>query len=344
MDGDAGPAKILVIEDDEGLNLQIQRILKREGVQVEGAFTGAEALSLAASQPKMILLIDYNLPDMDGRELIKRLEEKACLGPFIVITGYGNEKLAVEMMKRGARDYVMKEAGFLELLPQVVRHLLNELEQEGKLREAEEALRASERLLRQIAENYPDDYISVIKKDLSVGFTAGREFKRLKMDPDSFVGLSLEDVFGVYGPEVLKTVRKNYLRTFKGLETSFELFINDQHQLYRTAPLPDEDGRISRIVAVVENITEQKEHEQELLNVITNTSHLINTPFTIALGLIDMVKNDLKEMTPEVLDTIHEKLKEIRNLVSKEMIRNVHRLTVPTSDGWTPMEEDENTQ
>jgi PAS domain S-box-containing protein len=126
-------------------------------------------------------------------------------------------------------------------------------------KKAETELRESEKLLRLIAENYPNSYLSIIEKDLTVGFTSGQEFKKQKLDPNAFVGLTLEQVFGVLTP----IARKHYLETFAGEETSFELFINNQYQCYRTTPLRNAEGEIDRILSVVEDITERKQLELE---------------------------------------------------------------------------------
>ena len=125
---------------------------------------------------------------------------------------------------------------------------------------AEEALRESEFLLRTIAENYPNSYISIIEKDLTVGFTSGQAFKKLNLNPHQFVGLTLEQVFGEEAP----FIREQYLKTFEGIETHFELLVNEQHQDYRTVPLVDQHGNINRILSVVENITERKRAEEAL--------------------------------------------------------------------------------
>jgi len=95
-------------------------------------------------------------------------------------------------------------------------------------------------------------------------------------------------------------------------------------------------GRPARL-GILRDISERKEHEKRLLHVIDNTSHLINTPLTVALGYIDMVKHGRKEMAPELVAKVHEKLSEIRVRVNDEMVRNIYKLTVPTSDGWTPV-------
>ena len=123
-----------------------------------------------------------------------------------------------------------------------------------------EELRENEALLRKIAENYPNSYLSIVEEDLTVGFTSGQEFKKQNLDPDQFIGLTLEQVFGDQSP----VVRQYYLKTFAGEEQSFELFLNDQYQYYRTVPLYAPDGMIARILSVVENITERKRAEEAL--------------------------------------------------------------------------------
>jgi len=128
--------------------------------------------------------------------------------------------------------------------------------------QADQILQESEKLLRAIAANYPA-YLSIIEKDgedLTVGFTSGKEFDRLGLDPDDFVGLPLEAVYGQQTP----FIRENYLESFRGREVSFELCINDQHQLYHVVPLPDKSGEVRRILAIVENITERKRAEEAL--------------------------------------------------------------------------------
>ena len=131
---------------------------------------------------------------------------------------------------------------------------------EQELYNAKERAEESERLLAKIADNYPNSFVSVIEKDLTVGFSGGQEFKRQNLNPNDFVGLTLEQVFGGF----TEIVKENYLSTFSGKETSFELFINNQYQLYKTVPLVDEHNHITRILSVVENITESKQTEKAL--------------------------------------------------------------------------------
>ncbi len=127
------------------------------------------------------------------------------------------------------------------------------------LKQTEDALRVSEKLLRTIAANYPA-YLSIIEKDLTIGFTSGKEFTKRNLDPDDYIGLKLEEVFG----EHTSIVRENYLKAFRGKEVSFELYIDNQYQRYNILPLYNENGEVEKILAVVENITQRVESERAL--------------------------------------------------------------------------------
>ncbi len=134
---------LLVVEDDQGLNRLIQRHLRRCGLHAEGVLSGTEAIQRAAELPDPLLLLDYRLPDMTAKEIVLALQQQRPI-PFIVMTGNGDERIAVEMMKLGARDYLTKNETFLDLLPTVVEQTIQQLTTERRLQQAEHALRDSE--------------------------------------------------------------------------------------------------------------------------------------------------------------------------------------------------------
>ena len=99
------------------------------------------------------------------------------------------------------------------------------------------------------------------------------------------------------------------------------------------------DGIITGYQGIIRDITYLKEHEKQLLNVVVNTSHLINTPLTIVFGYLELIKLGLKKMTPELIEIFHEKLSEIRALLIEELGMKMQELTQKTSDGWTPIKK-----
>jgi len=144
---------ILVVEDDEGLSRLIAKSLKTIDVNVEVVHSGADAIDWIADNSPLITLMDYRLPDMTARQIVESLKDRKIDFPFIVMTGHGDEKVAVEMMKAGARDYIVKQGQFFELLPSVIKWVFKELETEKKLTKANNALEKSEKKYRSIVDN-----------------------------------------------------------------------------------------------------------------------------------------------------------------------------------------------
>jgi len=141
--------RVLVVEDDDGLRNLIQRALKKLGFVVEGVSSGGEAFDCIDTDSRLVMLLDQKLPDMAGSDLVSRLKDHGLPVPFIVMTGQGDERLAVEMMKLGAADYLVKSMDLLDLLPTALDRVFRELETEGKLALAEKTLREREAQLRQ---------------------------------------------------------------------------------------------------------------------------------------------------------------------------------------------------
>jgi PAS domain S-box-containing protein len=138
------PATILVVDDDPGISRLISQELRREGHQVASVKSGEEAIGWIKENEADLVLLDLKLPGLGGDELIDRLDGLHDHLPFIIITGQGDERVAVEMMKRGALDYLVKDVNFIALVPTVVQRALARLEEQAQLSAAENALRQSQ--------------------------------------------------------------------------------------------------------------------------------------------------------------------------------------------------------
>ena len=147
---------ILVVEDDKGLNRLIQKTLQKAGFNTQGVFSGNEAIATAINNKDVIMLLDYKLPDRTGKDVIETLREKECSVPFIIVTGHGDEKIAVEMMKMGARDYIVKSAGSIDILPHILKRVISDLTQEKKLDQAESHLKLERNKLINILDTMAD--------------------------------------------------------------------------------------------------------------------------------------------------------------------------------------------
>ena len=141
---DQASYKIIIIDDDESVNRLIQRTLDREGFRTESARTGKEAFSKFTGRDDEILLLDYQLPDMTGKEVLRSLSKKYQRIHFVIMTGHGDEKIAVDMMKLGARDYIIKRPNFIYLLTPKIKRVCAEIDKERHFMQTEESLKESE--------------------------------------------------------------------------------------------------------------------------------------------------------------------------------------------------------
>src|ERR1700692_4648401 len=143
------PLRILSVEDDPKDTEVIQDLLETEGIVCEIKRVGTEAALLAFIEQGGIdlILADYSLPAFDGISALK-LAMKSCPDvPFIFVSGTLGEEVAIEALKIGATDYVLK-TGLSRLVPSVLR-ALREATQKAERRRAEEALRQSEAYLAE---------------------------------------------------------------------------------------------------------------------------------------------------------------------------------------------------
>ena len=120
--------KILVIEDDVQQARYFQLLLGRyePSFQVDVANDAPDALEKLSKNQYDVLTVDYHLPSMTGIELLVQIKQKYVHLPVIMVTGQGDEQVAVEAMRHGAHDYLTKAREYLELLPRILLRAIRE--------------------------------------------------------------------------------------------------------------------------------------------------------------------------------------------------------------------------
>jgi two-component system response regulator VicR len=110
--------KILVVDDELDLTMLLQRILVREGYQVQTAEDGTAGLRLAYSFQPDLILLDVMMPEMDGWTMLRRLRE-FCDVPVIFLTAVGGLEPTIDGLDLGADDYITKPFARAELVARV---------------------------------------------------------------------------------------------------------------------------------------------------------------------------------------------------------------------------------
>jgi PAS domain S-box-containing protein len=151
------PLRILIVEDRATDAELMLHELQQAGLVVDGRRVETEADFVAALEPALdLILADYSLPQFTGLRALQLLHEHQLDIPFIIVTGSVGEEVAVECMKRGAADYLLKDR--MARLGQSVTHTLEQKRLRAENRRAAEALRTSERKYRKLHESMIDGF------------------------------------------------------------------------------------------------------------------------------------------------------------------------------------------
>ena len=130
---------VLMVDDEVGFVEALSRRLAKRGVTVSAAYSGSEALDkLSEGGAAMIdvVLLDVKMPGMDGLETLAAIKEKHPLMEVVMLTGHATVESAIEGMKRGAFDYLMKPCDVDVLMTKLNEAAARKREQESKILEA----------------------------------------------------------------------------------------------------------------------------------------------------------------------------------------------------------------
>lgn len=156
----AGMPRILIVDDDAETMHLIRKRLQPEGFEIDSAADGAEALEKVFSTPVDLVLLDVRLPEVDGLSVLSEIKERHPGIAVIMMTAYGSERVAMEALRRGADDYLIKPLDESEPLPAVrnnlekARRKKNIEEVAGRLRRASSPdLEEKERLIEELRQS-----------------------------------------------------------------------------------------------------------------------------------------------------------------------------------------------
>lgn len=266
------PRTILIVDDNEADQQAYRRTFKDKNEYTVIAALSAEAglAALTDTKPDLILL-DYNLPDMDGMLFMAKLADSSITIPIVMLTGEGDESLAVEAMKCGAEDYLVKhvDGRHLKLLPSIVEFAIQQHEALEAKNIAEQCLRESELRYRTLFDNALEGIAHC-----KMVYPEGQSPDFIYLDVNSaFSELTgLRDVVGKKVSEVIPGIQESNPELFEiygrvalnGRREKFETFVKELATWFSVSVFQAEQ---QCFVAVFENITERKRLEQEMIAV-----------------------------------------------------------------------------
>jgi len=134
------PTRVLLVDDEVDFVEMLSLRLNEIGERVTPAHSGREALDILGQKVIDVVILDIRMPGMDGIETLREIKKRFPLVEVMMLTGHGTTETAVEGMKLGAFDYLMKPADFDELLLKLENARKRKDEQEERIRKAESRL------------------------------------------------------------------------------------------------------------------------------------------------------------------------------------------------------------
>ncbi|MBN1574217.1 MAG: PAS domain-containing protein [Deltaproteobacteria bacterium] len=258
--------KVLYMEDDTGLANLIRGRLKRSGYEVDIAGDGDVGLAMFEENPYDLVLIDQNMPGKNGLEVIRILSSKNEIIPMIMITGEGDENVAVKAMKLGVNDYIVKDiqGHYIELLSVVIENVLDRYRLIAGKTNAEDNVKRLEKekeaILNSILEQviYLDTDFKVIWANRAAGELTG-------MSTKDFVGNKCHDILNLSKKTCENCPVSEILNFKKGKKVEI---ISSDGRIWSVncSPVLDDEEEVEGIVEVRHDITAEKIAEKSLLD------------------------------------------------------------------------------
>jgi len=134
------PTRVLLVDDEKDFVEMLSLRLNEVEEKVTVAYSGKECLETLKKKEIDVVILDIKMPGMDGIETLREIKKRFPLVEVIMLTGHGSTETAVEGMKMGAFDYLMKPADFDDLTAKMEAARKRKEEQEERIRKAESKL------------------------------------------------------------------------------------------------------------------------------------------------------------------------------------------------------------
>jgi two-component system, OmpR family, phosphate regulon sensor histidine kinase PhoR len=319
--------KVLIVDDEKGLRTGTQRLLQKQGYEVDTAENGTTGIELGTINDYDLAIIDLKMPDIDGIEVLKEIKKCRPNTICFIATAFASFDTAIEATKVGAQSYIPKpftseelikfmEAGYEKRLLLVEADKLKHEREERMLEIAFEKSRLS-----TIVNSIVDGVIVVNKTGELVLFnTASLKYFELN---EIIIG---EEILGIFPDKVTELIKK-FINSdkYENVSYSVTLELKPNRELcveVTCSPVPHPDGSLAGVVIVLNNITELKKIEFVKSQFVSMVAHELKAPVAAVLGFMNLILDDSLNISPEQgKEYILRSSKRLRGLV--EMVNDL---------------------
>ena len=328
--------RLLLVED----SLQHQQLIKNAllsgpwDILVTVADSGEKGLESLEKEHYDVILLNYSLPKMNGLEFLWSMKKRGITIPTIMITGHGNEQVAVQAMKMGTYDYVNKDGEYLTKLYLVIQRALERYElkiQQEELRQRtayiNKRLQQEKRKLENIISAIGAGLV-IFDKDYRV-IWANRTMEEWFKSASDLDGIPCYVLFKRGSKNCNKCMMRCTFET-GGIQRVKHSLVNTEgerkHYQLTTTPLVDIKGDVIQVLCLVQDISNQVSMQLKLIQagklaaigeLASGLAHQLNNPLVGILNYVQLVLRRIAPNDPnrELLDTVERGAKQCRDIV-----------------------------
>lgn len=312
------PLKVLLIEDSEDDAFLLTRKLKIDGFDpvINRVDTGEKLREEILKENWDVIISDFALPKFDGISALKIYNESKLDIPFLIVSGTIGEEVAVNAMKQGAHDYLMKDK--LDRLVPAIERELREVEIRRERKRAEEEIRKLSLVVVQ-----SPSAIEITDTNGIIEYVNPKHSKVTGYSAQEVIGT--KSIFFDTDHPRSETFKKLQQELLKGNEWSGEILNKRKSdesywEDISINPITDNEGNITHYLIVRDDITKRKSMEDELIfakekaimsdklksEFLAQMSHEIRSPINVLLSFMGLIRSEVEtNMTPELHESFN---------------------------------------
>jgi len=333
------PINILLIEDEDPHAELIQRAFEGQDgqIQIRRAKSLAEARTKIKVQEPSLIIADWRLPDGESMELLPSQHDLLAI-PIILMTSYGNERIAVEALRSGALDYVVNSPESMLDMPHLAERALEQWAARTERIHMQEALRESEAQFRLLAEN-ASDMIARLTTGGQVLYISPACKTVLGYDPEELTGMHIFDLIHEKDRRLIQRLFRdgNYSATHT---VAYQALHHDGRFIWLEssgrAVLDPQTNFILEIQTASRDITERKKNEKDLQEAHNNLQEAYDRTIEGWVRALDLRDRETEghtqrvtEITVKVAEAVGFPTEELIHIRRGALLHDMGKMAIP---------------